>query len=171
MKLLENVFFCCNSMAVNLAWRFLIYVISISVHICSYLFTSWCSMFCFSLLETSVKKRDVFKHCIMIIYWHTCFPNILSSHSLLILINRQELPVDRMGSIPMCMFQFSRLYSCCKIPGKEKDSLKANFVTGTNLLLLTFSWNCKIIIARSLTYFILLMFKHLMLRHVILWCK
>lgn len=159
-------------MAVNLAWRFLIYVISISVHICSYLFTSWCSMFCFSLLETSVKKRDVFKHCkIMIIYWHTCFPNILSSHSLLILINRQELPVDRMGSIPMCMFQFSRLYSCCKIPGKEKDSLKANFVTGTNLLLLTFSWNCKIIIARSLTYFILLMFKHLMLRHVILWCK
>ncbi|CAH3173403.1 unnamed protein product [Porites lobata] len=42
---------------------------------------------------------------------------------------RQEVPVDRMGSIPMCMFQFSRLYSCCKIPGKEKDSLKASFVT------------------------------------------
>ena len=30
------------------------------------------------------------------------------------------------------MFQFTRLFSCCKVPGREKDSLRTNFVTGKN---------------------------------------
>lgn len=46
---------------------------------------------------------------------------------------REEIPIDRMGPTPLCMFQFSRLFSCCKIPGKEKDSLRASFVTGRKI--------------------------------------
>ncbi|RMX56747.1 hypothetical protein pdam_00021211, partial [Pocillopora damicornis] len=42
---------------------------------------------------------------------------------------REESPIERMGSTPLCMFQFTRLFSCCKVPGREKDSLRTNFVT------------------------------------------
>lgn len=57
----------------------------------------------------------------------------LMAHALLLIwqkLYRQEVPVEKMGSdVPLCMFQFSRIFSCCKIPGKEKDCLRSSFLT------------------------------------------
>jgi len=63
---------------------------------------------------TQIKRAAVFTHAYLLI-WQRLYTG--------------EIPIDRMGSTPLCMFQFSRLFSCCKIPGKEKDSLRTSFVT------------------------------------------
>ncbi|XP_020625298.1 peroxisomal carnitine O-octanoyltransferase-like isoform X3 [Orbicella faveolata] len=63
---------------------------------------------------TQIKRAAVFTHAYLLI-WQRLY--------------RGEIPIDRMGPTPLCMFQFSRLFSCCKIPGKEKDSLRTSFVT------------------------------------------
>lgn len=62
---------------------------------------------------TQIKRSALLTHAILYV-WQKLY--------------RQELPVDRMGSVPMCMYQSSRLFSCCKIPGKEKDYLRSTFV-------------------------------------------
>ena len=48
----------------------------------------------------------------------------------LCLLCRQERKVDKIGSTPLCMKQFTGLFACCKIPGKDIDFLKAIFQTG-----------------------------------------
>ncbi|KAL9966589.1 hypothetical protein ACROYT_G024691 [Oculina patagonica] len=63
---------------------------------------------------TQIKRAALFTHAFLLI-WQKLY--------------RQETAIDRMGSTPLCMFQFSRLFSCCKIPRKEKDSLRTSFVT------------------------------------------
>ncbi|KAK2562197.1 Peroxisomal carnitine O-octanoyltransferase [Acropora cervicornis] len=62
---------------------------------------------------TQIKRSALLTHAILYV-WQKLY--------------RQELPVDRMRSVPMCMYQSSRLFSCCKIPGKEKDYLRSTFV-------------------------------------------
>ena len=48
----------------------------------------------------------------------------------LCLLCRQERKVDKIGSTPLCMKQFTGLFACCKIPGKDIDLLKTIFQTG-----------------------------------------
>ncbi|XP_048580177.1 peroxisomal carnitine O-octanoyltransferase isoform X2 [Nematostella vectensis] len=42
-------------------------------------------------------------------------------------IYRQQLKIGKMGNKPLCMSQYLRLFSECRIPGKDLDSLKAHF--------------------------------------------
>lgn len=63
---------------------------------------------------TQIKRAATYTHAFLLI-WQRLY--------------REEIPIDKMGTTPLCMYQFSRLFLCCKIPGKEKDSLRSNFVT------------------------------------------
>ena len=47
-----------------------------------------------------------------------------------VLLFRQERRVDKMGPLPMCMHQYRRLFSSCRVPGKEKDYIQSSFQIG-----------------------------------------
>jgi hypothetical protein len=67
--------------------------------------------------------------------WHGFLKTYFSfplNHCLLIIImmNREEMKVQKMGKKVLCMNQYARVFSECRVPGKEVDKLKILFKPG-----------------------------------------
>ncbi|XP_071948484.1 carnitine O-acetyltransferase-like isoform X2 [Antedon mediterranea] len=40
-----------------------------------------------------------------------------------VMVDNQSLPVDKLGGSPLCMYQYYKILSSCRIPGSRKDSI------------------------------------------------